>query len=164
MRRVRWGLSPIQMCISALRILAYGSPIDVVDEYVCISESTALEALNRFCAAVMNVFSNTTLGLPMHPKFKCYLHLTWCVVSWACLVALIACTGIGATVQLLGNACSRVVVSIPPWCSRQLLHMTCGFNTRILGCLEAIMTQMYCITHLCFAGMSATSTPCSLRG
>jgi hypothetical protein len=64
MRRVRWGLSPIQKCISALRILAYGSPVDVVDEYVCISESTALEALNRFCAAVMNVFEQHYLRPP----------------------------------------------------------------------------------------------------
>jgi hypothetical protein len=74
----KMGLSPIQKCISTLRILAYDSPADAVDEYVCISKSksTVLEAVNRFCAAVMNVFSNTTLGLPMHPKFKCYLHLT----------------------------------------------------------------------------------------
>ncbi|XP_004516970.1 uncharacterized protein, partial [Cicer arietinum] len=36
------GLSPLQKCTAAIRILAYGSPSDSVDEYVRIGENTAI--------------------------------------------------------------------------------------------------------------------------
>ncbi|KAI5414550.1 hypothetical protein KIW84_040151 [Lathyrus oleraceus] len=36
----KMGLSPLQKCTSAIRMLAYGSPADLVDEYVRIGEST----------------------------------------------------------------------------------------------------------------------------
>jgi hypothetical protein len=52
----RAGLMALQKCVGAIRILAYGLPTDVVDEYVRIGESTAREALNHFCAVVINVF------------------------------------------------------------------------------------------------------------
>jgi hypothetical protein len=57
----RAGLSALQKCVAAVRILAYGLPADAVDEYVHIGESTAREALNHFCVAVINVFGEQYL-------------------------------------------------------------------------------------------------------
>ena len=48
----RRGLSPLQKCIATIRILAYGSPIDSVDEYVRIGESTTIECLEAFVKGV----------------------------------------------------------------------------------------------------------------
>ncbi|KAK3225453.1 hypothetical protein Dsin_005315 [Dipteronia sinensis] len=50
------GLSPLQKMIAAVRMLAYGCPADILDEYVQIGESTAIESLKRFCDAVIGVF------------------------------------------------------------------------------------------------------------
>jgi Plant transposon protein len=50
------GLHPVQRVLAALRMLAYGTAADSVDEYVRISESSALESLRRFCNAVCDTF------------------------------------------------------------------------------------------------------------
>jgi hypothetical protein len=60
----RAGLSALQKCVAAIRILAYGVPADAVDEYVRIGESTTCETLNYFCAAVINVFGEQYLPAP----------------------------------------------------------------------------------------------------
>ncbi|KAI5412496.1 hypothetical protein KIW84_057242 [Lathyrus oleraceus] len=52
----KMGLSPLQKCTSAIRMLAYGSPADLVDEYVRIGESTSIECLERFVRGVNVVF------------------------------------------------------------------------------------------------------------
>jgi len=44
----KMGLSPLQKVTAALRMLAYGVSGDLVDEYVRIAESTAVECLRRF--------------------------------------------------------------------------------------------------------------------
>lgn len=54
----RLGLSPLQKCTAAIRMLAYGTPADLQDEYLRLSESTALESLERFCSAVHHQFSD----------------------------------------------------------------------------------------------------------
>ncbi|XP_012703554.1 uncharacterized protein LOC101781176 [Setaria italica] len=58
------GLSALQKCVAAIRILAYGVPADVVDEYVRIGESTAQKALHHFCRAVIDVFGEYYLRAP----------------------------------------------------------------------------------------------------
>jgi hypothetical protein len=50
------GLSSYQKCFSYIRELAYEVPCDLVDEYIRTSESTCLEAMYRFCSAVIAVF------------------------------------------------------------------------------------------------------------
>jgi len=47
-----------------MRILAYGLPADAVDEYVRIGDSTARQALNHFCQAVIEVFGEQYLRAP----------------------------------------------------------------------------------------------------
>ena len=60
----KMGLSPLQKCTSVIRMLAYGSPVDVVDEYVRISESTSIECLERFVKGVNVVFGAEYLRKP----------------------------------------------------------------------------------------------------
>ena len=45
-------------------MLAYGVPADALDEYICIGESTALEALRNFVVAVVEVFGPEFLRMP----------------------------------------------------------------------------------------------------
>ncbi|KAH7525216.1 hypothetical protein FEM48_Zijuj06G0201500 [Ziziphus jujuba var. spinosa] len=60
--RVR--LSPLQKMIAAMRMLAYGCPTDLLDEYVQIGESTTIESLKRFCDAIIGVFEEQYLRKP----------------------------------------------------------------------------------------------------
>ncbi|XP_039837514.1 uncharacterized protein LOC120698095 isoform X2 [Panicum virgatum] len=55
------GLSALQKVVAAMRILAYGLPLDAVDEYVQIGTSTAREALNHFYSAVIVAFGEEYL-------------------------------------------------------------------------------------------------------
>ena len=55
------GLSCFQKVTAALRMLTYGVPADATDEYVRIGESTALESLRRFIAAVVEIFEEEYL-------------------------------------------------------------------------------------------------------
>ena len=58
------GLSSLQKITAALRMLAYGVSGDLVDEYVRIGETTALESLKKFVTAVIDVFSEEYLRKP----------------------------------------------------------------------------------------------------
>ncbi|KAM3292677.1 hypothetical protein ACQJBY_036405 [Aegilops geniculata] len=50
------GFSSYQKCIAAIRMLAYGIPGDLIDEYVRMSETTCLMSMYKFCQAVIEVF------------------------------------------------------------------------------------------------------------
>jgi len=54
------GLSCLQKVVAAFRMLAYGVLADALDEYVRIGESTALEALRKFVAVVVEVLDQST--------------------------------------------------------------------------------------------------------
>lgn len=58
------GLSCLQKVVAAFRMLAYGVPADALDEYIRIGESTALEALRKFVAAVVEVFGPEYMRKP----------------------------------------------------------------------------------------------------
>ena len=60
----RKGLSPLQKCTAAMRMLAYGISADAVDEYVRIGESTAVECLKKFVNDVILVFESEYLRKP----------------------------------------------------------------------------------------------------
>ena len=65
-----YGFSSYQKCTAAIRMLAYGVAGDLVDEYVRMSESTCLEAMYKFCRAVMQVFGPAYL----RPGTQCCGH------------------------------------------------------------------------------------------
>lgn len=58
------GASPLQKCIAAVRMLAYGAPADFLDDYVRLGESTIIECLKRFVKAVVEVFGEQYLRAP----------------------------------------------------------------------------------------------------
>jgi hypothetical protein len=97
------GLSSVQKCTATLRILAYGTGGDAVDEYCKLSDSTAHEAMRRFVLAVRACFEarylrqptredivrqmdiNEKRGFPgMFASIDC-MHWSWknCPVAWA---------------------------------------------------------------------------------
>lgn len=47
-----------------MRILAYALPADATDEYIKIGESTAIECVQRFCRAIVEVFAKRYLRSP----------------------------------------------------------------------------------------------------
>ncbi|XP_026396675.1 uncharacterized protein LOC113291345 [Papaver somniferum] len=60
----REGLSPLQKMIAAVRMLAYGLLADILDEYIQIGESTAVECLKRFCDAIIGIYEKEYLRKP----------------------------------------------------------------------------------------------------
>jgi hypothetical protein len=55
----RLGLSPLQKCTTAIRMLAYGTAADMLNEYLKVAESTALECLEKFVQGVIEVQKST---------------------------------------------------------------------------------------------------------
>ncbi|XP_052620997.1 uncharacterized protein LOC128126878 [Lactuca sativa] len=62
--RRRMGFSSIQKCAAALRYLGYGIAFDASDEYLKISERTAVECVDWFSACVYEVFHEEYLRKP----------------------------------------------------------------------------------------------------
>ncbi|XP_057755371.1 uncharacterized protein LOC130974513 [Arachis stenosperma] len=60
----RRGLSSLQKCTTAIRMLAYGVGVDAVDDYVHIGESTTIECLEKFIECVISVFEDEYLRKP----------------------------------------------------------------------------------------------------
>ena len=60
----RFGLSPLQICTAAIRMLAYGSAADAVDEYLRLGESTALSCLHNFTDGIIQLFGEEYLRGP----------------------------------------------------------------------------------------------------
>jgi hypothetical protein len=98
----RLGLSSLQKCTAAIRMLAYGIPADATDEYCRTGESTAIEAMKRFTVAIRGCFESHFLRLPTRADFQRQIaintargfpgmfgsldcmHWTWknCPVAW----------------------------------------------------------------------------------
>ncbi|XP_057780013.1 uncharacterized protein LOC130998617 [Salvia miltiorrhiza] len=60
----RIGLSSLQKCTGAMRVLAYGTSSDVVDEYLRMSSSSTRDALVHFVEGVISCFGGTYLRRP----------------------------------------------------------------------------------------------------
>ncbi|KAL3653755.1 hypothetical protein CASFOL_003436 [Castilleja foliolosa] len=58
------GLSSIQKMTAALRMLAYGTPADSLDEYVKIGKSTTVASLRAFCRGVVSIFKGEYMRSP----------------------------------------------------------------------------------------------------
>ncbi|XP_021757433.1 uncharacterized protein LOC110722471 [Chenopodium quinoa] len=97
------GLSPMQKCTAAIRMLAYGLAADAVDEYVRISQSTARVALKHFCAGVIDQFGAKYLRNPTTDDLSRILHQNEMRGFPGMIGALIACTGNGRTVLRFGK-------------------------------------------------------------
>uniref|UniRef100_A0A0D3EI32 Uncharacterized protein n=1 Tax=Brassica oleracea var. oleracea TaxID=109376 RepID=A0A0D3EI32_BRAOL len=60
----RLGLSALQKCTAAIRLLAYGTAADAVDEYLRLSETTALSCLHNFTDGIIHIFGEEYLRRP----------------------------------------------------------------------------------------------------
>lgn len=60
----RPGLTNVQKCTAAMRMLAYGTAADSIDEYGRMGASTALECLKKFCKGVVTFFKDEYLSPP----------------------------------------------------------------------------------------------------
>ncbi|KAJ9553685.1 hypothetical protein OSB04_017730 [Centaurea solstitialis] len=60
----RQGISSLQKCTGAMRVLAYGTSADAVDEYLRMSEATTKEALMNFVDGVISCFGDEYLRKP----------------------------------------------------------------------------------------------------
>ncbi|CAM8906118.1 unnamed protein product [Rhodiola kirilowii] len=58
------GISPLAKCTTAMPMLAYGVSADVVDEYIKIGGTTALECLRRFCKGIIQLYEPVYLRAP----------------------------------------------------------------------------------------------------
>ncbi|XP_024007896.1 uncharacterized protein LOC112083906 [Eutrema salsugineum] len=66
----RLSLSGLQKCTAAIRILAYGSAADAVDEYLRLGESTAIKCLEKFTEKIISLFGDEYLRRPTPEDLK----------------------------------------------------------------------------------------------
>uniref|UniRef100_A0A0D3EFF9 DDE Tnp4 domain-containing protein n=1 Tax=Brassica oleracea var. oleracea TaxID=109376 RepID=A0A0D3EFF9_BRAOL len=60
----RNGLSPLQKCTAAIRMLAYGQSGDTYDEYLRMADSTSRLCLAKFTDAIIQLFGDEYLRTP----------------------------------------------------------------------------------------------------
>ncbi|QHO38387.1 uncharacterized protein DS421_4g119920 [Arachis hypogaea] len=103
----RSGLSPLQKCTVAIRMLAYGVAADAVDDYVRIGDTTTIECLKKFVEGVISVFedeylqksnSNDVRRLPQMVEGRDFPCTCW--------VALTACIGNEKIVKRREKVCT----------------------------------------------------------
>jgi len=66
----RNGLSPLQKCTVAIRMLAYGTSADQLDEVLKIAASTCLEILGKFAEGVIEKFGEEYLRPPRSDELE----------------------------------------------------------------------------------------------
>jgi hypothetical protein len=64
------GLSSIQKCIVAIRMLSYDVVANYIDEYCRLNESTTFECLKRFVKVIRTCFESNYLKQPTLAKTK----------------------------------------------------------------------------------------------
>ena len=66
----REGHSPLQKCTTAIRMLAYGSPADQLDEVLKFAASTCLEILEKFVIGIIECFGQEYLRPPTSDELE----------------------------------------------------------------------------------------------
>ncbi|KAM1362593.1 hypothetical protein ACFX2H_027396 [Malus domestica] len=73
-RAGRPNFSPHQMVTVALRMMAYGSPANSIDETHGMSESTCLDTLEEFCDTIVQVYKDEYLRKPNQEDLNRLIH------------------------------------------------------------------------------------------
>ncbi|XP_033133985.1 uncharacterized protein LOC117127523 [Brassica rapa] len=71
----RNGLSPLQKCTAAIRVLAYGSALDAVDEYLRLGATTARLCVENFVEAIIDLFGVEYLRRPTPDDLQRLLNI-----------------------------------------------------------------------------------------
>uniref|UniRef100_A0A0D3DUD3 DDE Tnp4 domain-containing protein n=1 Tax=Brassica oleracea var. oleracea TaxID=109376 RepID=A0A0D3DUD3_BRAOL len=83
----RLGLSPLQKCTAAIRVLGYGSALDAVDEYLRLGATTTRLCVENFVEAIIYLFGDEYLRIPtpndLQRSIDC-MHWEWknCPTAW----------------------------------------------------------------------------------
>ena len=91
----RTSISPLQKCTAAIRMLAYGSPADFLDEYIRIGKTTSTLCLERFVKGVTAIFGPEYTGMPNNEDTAHYYKWGSLMNFQVCSVPLIICIGNG---------------------------------------------------------------------
>ncbi|KAL6841673.1 hypothetical protein ACP4OV_028502 [Aristida adscensionis] len=130
----RQGLSPLQKCTAAIRMLMRGSPADAVDKYIQIGASTAMECLEQFAEGVIEQFGREYFRSPTSADMQ-RLHQIGEDCGFPGMLGNIGC------MHWEWESC-------PPKWMRRLNHSDRGFATFVL---EAIASQDLWIWHASFS-------------
>ena len=60
----RLSLSPLQKCTAAIRVVAYGTAADAVDEYLRLGEMTTRSCVEHFVEGIIYLFGDEYLRRP----------------------------------------------------------------------------------------------------
>ena len=71
----RTGLSPLQKCTAAIRMLACGSSTDQIDDNIRIGESTTIECLEHFVKGVNEIYGVEYLKGPNNDDIQRLLQM-----------------------------------------------------------------------------------------
>ena len=71
----RLGLSTLQKCTAAIRVLAYGSALDAVDEYLRLGSTTTRLCVENFVEAIIDLFGDQYLRKPTQDDLQRLLHI-----------------------------------------------------------------------------------------
>uniref|UniRef100_A0A0D2ZTF0 DDE Tnp4 domain-containing protein n=1 Tax=Brassica oleracea var. oleracea TaxID=109376 RepID=A0A0D2ZTF0_BRAOL len=71
----RLGLSALQKCTAAIRVLAYGYVLDAIDEYLRLGATTARLCVENFVEAIINLFDDEYLRRPTPADLQRLLHI-----------------------------------------------------------------------------------------
>jgi hypothetical protein len=122
------GFSSYQKSFAAIRQLAYEVPGDLIDDYMCMSDSTCHEAMYRLCDIIV-VFSKYYMRELNIEDTARLLSINESRGFLGCCAALTACNGSGRIVILVGRGSSKGIQS-GAWSYWRLLpHMIYGFVT-----------------------------------
>ena len=69
------GISPLAKCTTTMRMLAYDVSADVVDEYIKIGGTTALECLRRFCKGIIRLYEPVYMRSPTEEDLQKILQV-----------------------------------------------------------------------------------------
>lgn len=106
------GLSSVEKLTTALRLFAYGTVHDYVDEYIGIGESTAMKCFYRLASAVTEIFGEEYLrkltAVDVLRNMEVFENLLRNVDFQECLDQWIALTGDGKTVPWVGEVSTSI--------------------------------------------------------
>jgi hypothetical protein len=70
------GFSPLLKCTAVMRMVAYGTPADLLDEGLRIAESTTIECLTEFVKGIRLNFGSEYLRRPTQEDIQQLLHVS----------------------------------------------------------------------------------------
>ena len=115
------GFTGVHKCVVAMRMLAYGSIADSLDDGYSMGESTVLQCVKEFTRSVIEVFEPEYLRPPNEEETKAILAENEARGFPGCSEASIACIGNGATVQHHGMVSIVDIKALPLSSLRPLL-------------------------------------------